>query len=231
MLAFFYITSNSQKDLGLVGCCASVCSSTRRRRKRRRRKRRRRLRRKIRRSSSAFALLLHYTLSAILVYRRGESGVVSMGVEENGSAAALGTNGNHALEHEVVLGGSEGLPTSTHKEGATTEQITHLNGGGGGGGEVTKSSWFKASLLWKGSSTFDSFLLAQAAQVSLWVCVLVFCVLSLCVCVCVSLSLSLSLSHTHTPQLFYFTLLPLELEWCVFLLKPILCILFTICIA
>jgi hypothetical protein len=127
-----------------------------------------------------------------------------MGVEENGSAAALGTNGNHALEHEVVLGGSEGLPTNhegggTHKEGATTEQITALNGGGGGGGgEVTKSSWFKASLLWKGSSTFDSFLLAQAAQVSLWVCFMVFCVLSLCVCVCVSLSLSLSLSHTHT---------------------------------
>jgi hypothetical protein len=119
-----------------------------------------------------------------------------MGAEENGSAAALGTNGNHALEHEVVLGGSEGLPTNhegggTHKEGATTEQITDLNGGGG---EVTKSSWFKASLLWKGSSTFDSFLLAQAAQVSLWVCVLVFCVLSLCL----SLSLSLSLSHTHT---------------------------------
>jgi auxin influx carrier (AUX1 LAX family) len=90
-----------------------------------------------------------------------------MGVEENGSAAALGTNGNHALEHEVVLGGSEGLPTNHegggthHKEGATTEQITDLNGGGG---EVTKSSWFKASLLWKGSSTFDSFLLAQAAQ-------------------------------------------------------------------
>ncbi|CAM6068483.1 unnamed protein product [Sphagnum tenellum] len=86
-----------------------------------------------------------------------------MGEEQNGSDAALGTNGNHALEHEVVLGGSEGLPTSTHKEGATTEQITDLNGGGGGG-EVTKSSWFKASLLWKGTSTFDSFLLAQAAQ-------------------------------------------------------------------
>jgi hypothetical protein len=124
-----------------------------------------------------------------------------MGEEENGSAAALGTNGNHALEHEVVLGGSEGLPTNHegggthHKEGATTEQITDLNGGGG---EVTKSSWFKASLLWKGSSTFDSFLLAQAAQVSLWVCFMVFCVLSLCVCVCVCVCLSLSLTHTHT---------------------------------
>jgi hypothetical protein len=123
-----------------------------------------------------------------------------MGVEENGSAAALGTNGNHALEHEVVLGGSEGLSTNhegggTHKEGATTEQITDLNGGGG---EVTKSSWFKASLLWKGSSTFDSFLLAQAAQVSLWVCVLVFCVLSLCLSLSLSLSLSLTHTHTHT---------------------------------
>ncbi|CAM6043474.1 unnamed protein product [Sphagnum compactum] len=81
-----------------------------------------------------------------------------MGEEENGSAASLGANGNHALEHEVVLGSEEGLPTN-HKEGATTtEQVTDLSGG-----EVVKS-WFKASLLWKGSSTFDSFLLAQAAQ-------------------------------------------------------------------
>jgi len=117
-----------------------------------------------------------------------------MGEEENGSAAALGANGNHALEHEVVLG-SEGLSTKhegggTHKQqGATTEQITDLSAGGGGGGEVVKS-WFKASLLWKGSSTFDSFLLAQAAQVGLWVCFGVLCSLSL--------SLSLSLSHTHT---------------------------------
>jgi hypothetical protein len=72
--------------------------------------------------------------------------------------------------------------------GATTEQTTDLSGGGG---EVGKS-WFKASLLWKGSSTFDSFLLAQAAQVSLWLCFGVLCSFSL------SLSLSLSLSHTHT---------------------------------
>ncbi len=106
----------------------------------------------------------------------------SMGEGENGSAA-LGTSGNHALEHEVVLG-SEGLSTNherggTHKEDATTEQITDLNGGG----EVTKP-WFKASLLWKGSSTFDSFLLAQAAQVGLCFGVLLF---------------FLSVSHIHTP--------------------------------
>ncbi len=101
-----------------------------------------------------------------------------MGEEENGSAAAaVGANGNHALEHEVGLG-SEGLSKNheggggggggggNHKDvGATTEQITNLNGGGGGG--VVAKSRFKASLLWKGSSTFDSFLLAQAAQVSL----------------------------------------------------------------
>jgi hypothetical protein len=158
-----------------------------------------------------------------------------MGEEENGSAAALGANGNHALEHEVVLG-SEGLSTKheggggTHKQqqGATTEQITDLSGGGGGGGggEVVKS-WFKASLLWKGSSTFDSFLLAQAAQVGLWVCFGVLCSLSLSL----SLSLSHTHTHTHTPQLFYFTLLPLWSCNGVFLLKPILCILFTICIA
>jgi hypothetical protein len=97
-----------------------------------------------------------------------------MGEEENGSAAALGANGNHALEHEVGLG-SEGLSKNhgggggeggNHKDvGAATEQITDLSGGGGGG--VGVKSRFKASLLWKGSSTFDSFLLAQAAQVSL----------------------------------------------------------------
>jgi hypothetical protein len=137
-----------------------------------------------------------------------------MGEEENNGSAALGANGNHALEHEVVLG-SEGLSANhhegggTHKEGATTEQVTDLSGG-----EVVKS-WFNASLLWKGSSTFDSFLLAQAAQVSLWLCFGVFVFF---------LSVSLSHTQTHTPQLFYFTLLPLWSCNGVFLLKPILCI-------
>ncbi len=156
---------------------------------------------------------MHYTLSVILVSRGGES-ECSMGEEENNGSAALGANGNHALEHEVVLG-SEGLSANhhegggTHKEGATTEQVTDLSGG-----EVVKS-WFNASLLWKGSSTFDSFLLAQAAQVSLWLCFGVFVFF---------LSVSLSHTQTHTPQLFYFTLLPLWSCNGVFLLKPILCI-------
>ncbi len=110
---------------------------------------------------------MHYTLSVILVSRGGES-ECSMGEEENNGSAALGANGNHALEHEVVLG---------------SEQVTDLSGG-----EVVKS-WFNASLLWKGSSTFDSFLLAQAAQVSLWLCFGVFVFF---------LSVSLSLTHKHT---------------------------------
>ncbi len=130
----------------------------------------------------------------------------SMGEGENGSAAALGANGNHALEHEVVLG-SEGLSTNhhegggggTHKDvGATTEQITDLSGGGGGGGGEVVKSWFKASLLWKGSSTFDSFLLAQAAQVSLAVFWCFVCFLSVSVSLSLSVCLCLSLSHTHT---------------------------------